>query len=238
MHDWRAQSYQAAWFLDQPPVDIAAIFVAIVGAGPDQVQQPSLANSLAMGTDGHIDRRLVRQPGRLDYFESLVPTAEINFPLFSPEAGLNAFLDRVLRADHLMGNTSRLAVVTKLLEPAPDLNSATGLAAALAKVSIPFDDAEDFYFQVARKRTFPSCPELKMNRVLKWTAQEIQIIGVTSAGHPLNARGDFGTIEIDVNSVPGAGLSSSARKPIWADIRQETIRLCRSPTIDTLSSET
>jgi hypothetical protein len=238
MHDWRAQSYQAVWFLDQPPIDIAPVFVAIVGAPPDRSQQTSLSTSVAVGADGQIERRLVKQAGRLDYFELRVPTAEDSFPLFPPEAGLEAFLDRALQADHLIGETNRLALVTKLLKPAPDINSACRFAAALAKVSIPFEDAEDFFFQISRKRTFPGRPELGMNRLLRWTAQQIQILGVTPAGVPLDARGDFGVIEIDVNSVPGAGLSSSVRMPIWRDIKQEAIRLFWSPTIDALSSKT
>ena len=142
MHEWGAQSFQAVWFQDQQSIELGNFFEAIVGAKPDTVTQQSVGSAIALGSDGKRQFRCHMQPGRLDYFELLVPGRGNAFPLFTPpESHVSIFVDQAMKVE--VGNVSRLALVSNLFKPVPPDGNVTEETKAVLGLNFPFEGGND-----------------------------------------------------------------------------------------------
>jgi hypothetical protein len=234
MPEWGAQSFQAAWFQDQS-VDLGHFFEKIVGAKPDAATQHSVGVSVAVGNDGKTQYRCHMQPGRLDYFEALVPGSGNAFPLFvPPEDNLPIFVDRAMKAE--VGNVARLALVSNLFKPIPSGGNITEETKAALGLSFPFEGGSDLFLQINRPMAFPSKPDLQMNRLLKFQGQSFQSIQL-DAGAPIITTAQFVTLEVDLNcpATPGLSFPPSDQALIWNDLKTEAMRLCAARTLAALA---
>ena len=64
-------------------------------------------------------------------------------------------------------------------------------------------DSSDFVYQINRRRPSKVIGGLPLNRISKWTVQEVQALVFSADGHVLRRPGKFACrVELDMNCVP------------------------------------
>jgi hypothetical protein len=238
MSEWGAQNLQAVWFIQPREIDAATIFAGIVGAKPDNTQKVTVGSTVAVGSDGISQFQVTTQPGRIDYFETLVSNIPAEFPLFvDVKNAIGAFTGRIINGSHSVGVAQRLAIVINLckrVEAAGDflqaLNSLVGSETTLS-------DASDIIFQVNRRRAIPGSDGLSMNRLFRMQPQVVQQIDPNNPLQPPINTVEIVSLSVDCNthSVTPPTLEPDEQISIWKELALEAERLCAAKSINALS---
>jgi len=230
--EFNAESVQGVIFLN-PTVkqdDALGLWSLIFpGETPDGFQKQS--NSPALNTSASGDRfgftvNLNTQVGRIDL--SLSPTAAS----FDPTLGPPVITDVPAAATQLGNLLKRLAVnllpvrvaivlnLVKLLSPGEVVQE---VIKNLPAFPIP-DGATDVMVQFNVRTTFPSLPDLEMNRLCAWNQGEVILFNADR--HP-----SFGTtypflgMKIDVNTIPQKIMPDGAAAFILDDLLIEALAI-------------
>lgn len=238
---WGVQSLQAVWFTTgQITTPAADLYEAIVGARAAATQNLPVGNlAVAIGNVGTNSYRVQVAPARIDYF--LNPTAppqaggaNVNL-LTNVDLAIDEFVQRVHRGIPLIGGVIRLALVANISHEAADTRESIALIAALTGLTIPFDDGSDLLLQINRRLGLRSIQGAEVNRLMKWSVEEVQTIAVMPGSAPSVARDFLATVTIDINIVPTSRLYPPAEQvAIFDEIAIETKRLCAAKTLGAL----
>jgi len=237
MSEWGAQHLQAVWFIHPRETDAASIFAAIVGAKPDNALQMTVGSVLATGSNGISLFQVQTQPGRIDYFESAIPSSPAEFPLIvDVKKAIGAFTSRILNGSQSVGAAQRLAVVVTLCKQVESPSEAVQILDSLVGAHIPFSDASDINFQINRRRPIPGRDDLLMNRLFRMQPQIVQQIDTINQSRPVAQTINIACIVVDCNTYSPTVLTlePSEQIPIWKELALEVERLCDAKSIKAL----
>jgi hypothetical protein len=242
---WGVQSLQAVWFTTGQPITIPTndLYQAIAGAPAAATQTLPIGNiSMAMGNAGTLAFafRLQVAPARVDYFlvppppQSSSATAQLNFPP-NIDAVVDEFVQQLHRGSPLIGDAIRVALVTNIAEQTSDTEDAIATISAQTGLTIPFNDGSDLVLQINRRLKSNSVPGTEINRIIKWSAEEVQTIGVIAGSAPAFARAVLATITTDLNIIPTNRPYPPAEQiAIFDEMAIETKRLSAAKTLGAL----
>jgi hypothetical protein len=239
---WGVQSLQAVWFTTGQPITTAAgdLYQAIVGAPAAATQNLAVGNfTLAMGSVGTNSYRVQVAPARIDYFLNPAPVpqaggTQLNLPT-DIALVIDEFMQQVHRGSPPIGGVIRVALVTIISHETFDTHESIALISAHTGLTIPFDDGSDLLLQINRRLALHSISGTEVNRLMKWSVEEVQTIGVMPGSAPSVARGFLATVTIDINIVPTNRPYPPAEQiAIFNEIAIETKRLCAAKSLGAL----
>ena len=237
---WGLQELQVVWWTDQTLKleSVNDLHHAFVGAAAISTQSsPASGSAMAVGQDEKVVYRTQVQSiqNRVDFFINPVPGGE-TFPSLGKIAvvlqNLEARIDGVVRR---MANVNRLALVLNVFEVQQSIQAANLLVARQAGVNVPFEDVVDFVYQLNRIKPLAKFPTVELNRILKWAAQNVQIMELGS-GAPNLRQFPLSTVSVDVNVVPlqNRRFDASEQISILREIIHEAGRLSEERTVSCL----
>jgi hypothetical protein len=226
MADWGIFVFRLTFFPAQPSVQVPPapdLYRRIWTVDPDNYQksQNAFAPSTAAGKRGLFFAQCTVQAGRVDFnINRLMPEAtpdrlsSVQLPLIEDASGLpdemTEMLSQVERGAMQLPVT-RVAYFMQFLS----LKSSHAEANKVVLATIPpefevkISNEEDFIFQINRPFTSRHVGSLKMNSVVKWSVERIQMLAIVagpSAGQTLPSPQTVGfiagSISIDINNNP------------------------------------
>jgi hypothetical protein len=239
---WGVQSLQAVWFTTGQPITTPAgdLYRAIVGTPAGATQNLPVGNlAVAMGNVGTNSYRVQVAAARIDY--SLIPApppqargVHLNLPT-NVDLAIDEFMQQVHRGSLPIGGVIRLALVTNISHETSDTRESIALISTHTGVTIPFDDGSDLLLQINRRLGLRSVSGTEVNRLMKWSAEEVQTIGVMPGSFPSFARVFLATVTIDINIVPtNRPYPPAEQDAIFDEIAIETKRLCAAKSLGAL----
>ena len=239
---WGVQSLQAVWFTTGQPITtpVGDLYQAVVGRPAAATQNLPVGNlALAMGNVGTNSYRLQIATARIDYFLLPAPPpqaggAHLNLPT-NVDLAIDEFLQQIHRGSPLIGEVLRLALVANISHETSDTRESIALISAHTGLTIPFDDAGDLVFQINRRLALRSIAGTEVNRLMKWSVEEVQTIGVMPGSAPSVTRVFLATVTTDINIVPTSHPYPPAEQDaIFDEIAIETKRLCAAKSLGAL----
>jgi hypothetical protein len=209
----------------------------LVGLPPTSTQTtPGV--SLAMGQTAGSAFRLQQLPGRVDFFEQ--PTTspgQVGLPLFPDFAAtMGRFKAKLPRA--VLVDVARVAVVVAMVQPTATAKDALDLVLSKVGFDLPFGDATDFIFQINRRKSFASIAATEMNRVLKWSAEALQVVQLNFSGGGATVQfQDVASFVVDVSNALGGARSFSQpeQASMFQELGDEVDRLCNANSLGSLT---
>jgi hypothetical protein len=237
MPTWGIQSCQAVWYFTGQAPAVGDLYLALVGLPPASTQTtPGI--SLAMGQAAGSAFRLQQLSGRVDFFQQ---------PMTSPgQAGLPLFRDFVTTMGSFgaklpkaaLVDVARVALVVAMAQPTATAKDALDLILSKVGFDLPFGDATDFIFQINRRKPFASIATIEMNRVLKWSAEALQVVQLNFSGGGATVHfQNVASFVVDVSSALGDGKSFSQleQASMFQELFDEADRLCNANSLGSLS---
>jgi hypothetical protein len=232
---WSLQSLQAVWYPAGVSPPIGDLFSALVGVPPATTQAAQMT-SVAVGQGANSVYRVQQQPGRIDFIEAPQMQQPGAFPLFSDFKGpFSKFTNSLSRVT--INQATRVALVVVLTQLMPSAEDAVQLVSNQIGFQLPFQDGRDLVFQINRRRQFKSVTGLEMHRVLKWSAENFQIVGMsTGGGPPMVKSQDVSSYTVDVSNAFDTGRTFDPKEQaaLFQEISDEVERLCSANSMSAL----
>lgn len=264
MDDWKVANSRVTLFPDivvgsAPQAVAMELYRAIWGADPDNFQKqpnPMLPSSSAQGRIGKAMATCMVQASRVDF--NLAPAPPVgttitrdSFPLFDDLKQVRRELHRIIDGiGSGLPPILRVSLYFHIVKLAPDAASANRLlVTAIPKQYAPtLENEEDFVLQINRPYQRGEAPQVKMNAVLKWSVDRLQIVtysipitaaqipaisgGLTPAG-PKTEEVITASIAFDLNNVPlGRALSSGEQASLLREAMRKATALQRDIGIE------
>lgn len=250
MTDFGLQSLQAVWFT---PGGIKAsagdLYQAFHREQAATTQSFTAAGvSIASGTKGSCHLKIQVSPGRIDYVLESTPLGvqSTQLPLAPRPLSLlsdigttvDEFLVTCDQACVTIKDALRVALLANTARKADSQARANEIFAAQTKFSLPFDDATDLLFQINRKTSLTSVPDVEINRFMKWAAVLVHTLTLTNMGPPSTPVANslnLVTLSVDINTMStGSILSADQQRSIFNEIAAEAKRLSQAFTLSAL----
>jgi hypothetical protein len=201
---WLVQSIRFTSFLmPEAPVP-PETWGAVVGGEPENtIHQRAVALRQDSGSFLDAAATLTVLPGRIDWVFMPLQTAEPGFATLGPfpvaaERHLAA-MSQWVRSERFPA-TRRLALGIVLVEPTETRESGYERLRHFID-AVPRGEASDFLYQVNRYRASTTdVPELKVNRLAKWSVSQVRMVVVTGGASTLAAPVSFVHLDLDVSS--------------------------------------
>jgi hypothetical protein len=199
----------------------------VVGGEPDNiVNQRAVALRQETGTFADATATMTLLPGRTDWTfaaaETFQPTVATLGEFPGAAEQFRAAISRWAASEQFPA-THRVALGVVLAEPTETRE--TGYQRLRDFIgAVPDGDTSDFLYQVNRHRpTRADVPELRVNRLAKWSVQQVQLVTLSAGGAPVSAPPlSFVSLELDVNTsaefsgpIP-RGVVASLVDDLWA----------------------
>ena len=210
-NDWRVDLMRLTAFpAPGPPTTKAeAWWLALFGA-PHEKSTRNLKNGVAqlLGTVGDAYMLAIENPISFELRQLATdpeqpPLDPDALPIFSVVEP--TFQDLALRWLTLDDSPAlrRLAFGATLLKPVPSIQKGyEALDGYLPDVNVA-PDSSDFLYQINRRRPSAAISGLPLNRISKWSIQEMQELVFSADGHAMRRSGGFACrVELDMNCVP------------------------------------
>jgi hypothetical protein len=192
MNEWKAISVSISLFPAIAPTTSRSsaleLYRKIWGNEPENFQSqanPVIPTS-AQGRRGGLIFNCVAQPARIDFNLSAVPSPglPIKVALIDNPIELRYELDRMItifNEDIVSNPVSRVALNLHFLKILPSFVEANKelIGVIPHKYGVKVTDEEDFIFQINRPYTGEAIPEIKMNRITKWSVERLQVLSVS-----------------------------------------------------------
>lgn len=222
LRNWLAETLRLTVFFDSAdPVDPSTWWEAVTNEPPENSLFQSKASTLKQ--DGpFIDGRLILtvKPDRADWFFFPSFDLALNGPQFDQLQEYSSVIklqtDFANKWFDVCPPVVRLAFGAILDLPVPNKNTGYNLLIPFLKsVHLDIDNSSDFLYQINRPRMSEKFPEIQINRLSKWSVQNVIIsqVEVDSIKNrkPFQRTTDyfFARLELDINTVPGHSVFTS-----------------------------
>lgn len=201
---------------------------------------PAAGASTAIGVDGTSIFRLQMIANRIDLLENSQPTGTQQISLFSDiPLAIQRFEQRLVSnaAGAAIGTAVRLAIIVNISEEAPSAAQATSVLLPKLGLALPFQDANELIFQVNRPMLLKSIHGIGVNRLMKWQAENVQILTMTAGSGPIVNSTFLASLSVDINTVvPSRNFTPAEQVSIFQEIADEAKRLCQSNNLEALST--
>ncbi len=219
--DWDVESLQAAIFHPSEPSAAAqsGLWEKATGNQPESIDsRPKIRMTRVVGSVGEDNLTLAIQDERIDWVvRPRVPSNQPSGPLFTLGAVedvlplLRKAIQYTLETTQIV---SRMAFIPVLVKQVPD--TATGLkqlSKYLPHLGLDSMDGVDFTYQINRRRRSTSVPHVRINRLAKWSTEQIGglELRVSPSDQPrLKTTGSsyVRKLNLDVNTDPTSGAMS------------------------------
>lgn len=241
--EWGADFVSAAFFVGAAPVTVSVseLFSLAYGVKPTQINEnrhPGGWIGTAGNSDGAVTKTIQIQPGRIDL---VISGAEAEFssnpsPLSIQD--VTVAMDELLAAARKIVSQFnvfvRLAVNCRLARHEKNIKDANKALLSVFPYKIPLDQESDFIFQINNGKQMP---KFFMNRIVKWSVENIQILAATNPFGQLSSIsseqlvGNFysGIVHMDFNSAPSHITWNADQVSEMLDIiSSEVLRVRRS----------
>ena len=209
---WDVDSLRVSIFCDsQNNHDPAALWQRVVDTIPESIESRPKQN-LTLATGNLEDNRciLVAEKARLDWhirpLAPVPPTSEGLLLVTDIDKMLPVLNKAVLRSIQNVQHVYRLAFGLVLIKQASSMEDALRQIEAYLPLE-HLENCRDFAYQVNRRRTSRVIPFLPINRLTKWTVQEVLGSTVTigpAAEEPVHTtkRTTVSMLTLDINNAP------------------------------------
>lgn len=175
---WQAQRIRATTFLSpDSEIDNNSVWSIVVGGIPDEEQRRPKEGSLhQVGTQGDFTIVLRILHPRVDWLvQPIIQRPEE--PSVPPDWQAASFSDALKALSRIASQwlsmqlqVARVAFGAHLVQPANDIREASSrLSDYLTDMKIDSDNSYDFFFQINRPRESKTIPQLRINRLSKWS---------------------------------------------------------------------
>jgi hypothetical protein len=251
MAEWKAFTGRISLFPTSPPLETLPsandLYRTIWESDPDNFHKAehALASAIAQGKRGVIMATCTVHPTRMDINLGAAQATEgqmaTQLPLIEDFAALASEMERVINAvGRLPGKLPRVALFTQFLSIQPTVAEANKKVVRVIPreygVSVVHDE-EDLVFQLNRPYFSKAIQNLKMNSVVKWSVERIQMMALQmpGPGSLTNPQGAFlpprifdftaGSVGIDINNMPTFPLSGAQQVELLAEGQAESMRV-------------
>lgn len=207
MDEWKALTGRVTLFPTTSSSVPSALdlFRAIWGGEPDNFQRQSnaLMPTIAQGKRGSITGICSVHPTRIDLSLNPAPSpkavAEQSIALIEDAKQLHSEFERIIDVvgkNAFSNPVSRVALFLQCLTSANSFVEANKAVTAVLPVEygVTLSEEEDFIFQVNQPRVIASVDNVRMNYIMKWSVERIQvmIIALPAAGMSLQGGVNIG----------------------------------------------
>jgi len=190
---WQIQSARlTTFFLGGETPDPSGFWSEVVGNDPsEEHKRASSGQFQQIGAFDGWQLRLLALPGRLDWTIAMEPRSQETSGVLSVifggpfDSALSALEKLANKWVEICPQTNRVALGMVLIQPVADRRSGYAqLSQYLTGVEIDPDNSTDFLYQINRPRDSGVLPNLKLNRLTKWSVLRTgtMLITMTSAG--------------------------------------------------------
>ncbi|MGF9758004.1 hypothetical protein AAII07_22660 [Microvirga sp. 0TCS3.31] len=144
----------------------------------------ALVNAQAMGKTPSGNSLIVYSPGRLEIGFTPNPPSNLVPGAFEPQisdvnGSLSALIESAGRVSQFSGNALRIALVVQLSKPTADFAEANLIMEQALPVGIKLLPSDlDFQFQLNRRTSLQSYPDIQINRLLRFSVDTVQLFNM------------------------------------------------------------
>ncbi len=242
---WNANCFQVVWFVTNvDSVDASIVYGALTDQEPDNVIKNKLLNqksqflSSAIGVSCDQKNSVEVKPGRVDWF--IEPQLEENDPPYSKSLKVHSCLEGIRKKileldDVIIGEATRLAIVTVLISPMRSIDEATNALVKMCKIPFSSGNLMDLSLQFNRIKQVDN--EVVINRLTQFSVETSvlsQVMMNMQSGQTNSIRMDerFAIrAQLDINTMPTGQIFSFERQQLlFQALLDETVLLANEPT--------
>lgn len=198
MTDWKPFLGRVTLFPASGPAILPSaleLFRKVFGGDPDNFQNPQnpLAPAMAAGKRGGVVVHCSVHPTRIDFNISPTPTRtnEQSVSLIDDVVQYNNQLENVIVAIQkgtISQPVQRIALFKQFLNLQTNNTAANQAVKSIipSRYGVKLNEEEDFIFQVNRPYRSQSVKGMKVNSVVKWSVERIQILAIAFPSAPTN----------------------------------------------------
>jgi hypothetical protein len=254
MGEWKAFAGRLTIFPSAPPAaplpSAHELYRKIWNDEPDSFQKApnALSPATANGKRGPIMTQCSIHPTRIDFNLQASSTSEIrmHLPLIEDADELRNELERIINVvgkGLIASPVFRVALFTQFLSPQPSPRDASSAVIRIIppRYGINLTSEEDLVFQINRPYMSSAVPTIKMNSIMKWSVERIEIVTLTvpppgalvSTSLPVNPPHGaqtvgfvVGSVTFDENNLPSAApLSSQQQSALLREAHNTSSRI-------------
>ena len=239
---WKARSIQVGWFVtNSSDVPVEKLFEALTDQEPDSYMKnrvPSPQNPFLSSATGLSDneKNTVRvEPGRVNWFvePKLIESDPPYSKLLEIKPTLGEIRNSILKLDSkLLGETTRLTIVSTFVFPVTSLDSANRKLAKMCELSLTPKGLNDLFIRLNRRKMLRKGEEI--NRVASYSIETSSLVMQNiQTGNTVKTHNRFAVkVQSDFNTVPkGRVYNIEMQQDILQILMNETLAFADNPTI-------